>query len=78
MAYAPGPNIVMIVKGSFTLIDEHCIETQYGPGQGFATGLNVHEAIAGPEGADFYSLYFLPSDADVLRVDSTAPVCRRR
>jgi len=74
----PGPNIVMIVKGSFTLIDEHCIETQYGPGQGFATGLNVHEAIAGPEGADFYSLYFLPSDADVLRVDAAAPVCARR
>jgi len=67
----PGPNIVMIVTGSFTLIDEHCIETQYGAGQGFATGLNVHEAIAGPEGADFYSLYFLPSNADVLRVDAT-------
>lgn len=60
------------------MIDEHCIETQYGPGQGFATGLNVHEAIAGPEGADFYSLYFLPSDADVLRVDAAVPVCARR
>lgn len=74
----PGPNIVMIVKGSFTVIDEHCIETHYGPGQGFATGLNVHEAIAGPEGADFYSLFFLPSDADVLRVNAAAPVCNRR
>ena len=39
----PGPNIVLIVKGSFTLIDEHCAETQYGPGKGFATGLDVHE-----------------------------------
>jgi len=74
----PGPNIVMIVKGSFTLIDEHCIETQYGAGQGFATGLDVHEAIAGPDGADFYSLYFLPSSADVLRVDVPPPVCVRR
>ena len=74
----PGPNIVMIVTGSFTLLDEHCIETQYAAGQGFATGLNVHEAIAGPEGADFYSLYFLPSNADVLRVDSTLPICARR
>jgi len=74
----PGPNIVMIVKGSFTLIDEHCIQTQYGPGQGFATGLDVHEAIAGPEGADFYSLYFLPADADVLRVDTAAPICAGR
>ena len=74
----PGPNIVMIVTGSFTLIDEHCNETQYGPGQGFATGMDVHEAIAGPEGADFYSLYFLPANADVLRVDAAPPVCARR
>jgi hypothetical protein len=68
----------VIVTGSFTLLDEHCIETQYGPGQGFATGLDVHEAIAGPEGADFYSLYFLPADAGVLRVDAVPPVCVRR
>ena len=74
----PGPNIVFVVAGSFTLIDEHCIETQYGPGQGFATGLDVHEAIAGPEGADYYSVYFIPAKADVLRVDASAPVCARR
>ena len=74
----PGPNINLIVTGSFTLIDEHCNETQYGPGQGFATGLDVHEAIAGPEGADFYALYFLPADADVLRVDAIKPGCARR
>src|SRR5207248_10354643 len=74
----PGPNVVLIVAGLFTLIDEHCVETQYGPGQGFATGLDVHEGIAGPEGADFYGLYFLPADADVLRVDASGPVCARR
>jgi quercetin dioxygenase-like cupin family protein len=74
----PGPNIVMIVTGSFRLIDEHCNETQYRSGQGFATGLDVHEAIAGPEGADFYSLYFLPANADVLRVDTAPPICPRR
>ena len=74
----PGPNVVVIVAGSFTLIDEHCLETQYGPGQGFATGLDVHEGIAGPEGADFYGLYFLPADAEVLRVDASGPVCARR
>jgi quercetin dioxygenase-like cupin family protein len=74
----PGPNVVMVVGGAFTLIDQHCAETQYGPGQGFATGLDVHEAIAGPEGADYYSLYFLSADADVLRTDASAPVCARR
>jgi quercetin dioxygenase-like cupin family protein len=74
----PGPNLVLVVAGSFTLIDRHCQESQYGPGQGFATGLDTHEAIAGPEGADFYSLYFLPADAGVLRVDAAAPGCARR
>jgi len=29
--------------------------------------LDVHQAVAGASGADFYSLYFLPKDADVLR-----------
>jgi hypothetical protein len=26
-------------------------------------------------GADFYSLYFLPQDANVLRTDANPPVC---
>src|ERR1043166_3807064 len=73
-----GPNIVMVVAGSFTLIDEHCVETQYGPGQGFATGLETHEAIAGSEGADYYSVYFLPAHATDLGTDARAPICARR
>ena len=79
----PGPNIVLVVSGGFTLTDEHCNITHYGPGQGFATGLDVHLAIADgtpgdvdpAHGTDFYSLYFLPQDADVLRTDQAAPVC---
>jgi quercetin dioxygenase-like cupin family protein len=63
----PGPNIVLVVDGSLTLTDNHCNVTTYGDGQGFATGLDVHLAVAGPQGADFYSLYFLPADATVLR-----------
>jgi quercetin dioxygenase-like cupin family protein len=70
----PGPNIVLVVAGSLTLTDEHCNVTTYTDGQGFATGLKVHLAVAGPEGADFYSLYFLPADATVLRT----PAARRR
>jgi quercetin dioxygenase-like cupin family protein len=71
----PGPNLVLIMSGTSTLIDEHCNETTYGPGQGFATGLNVHEAIAGPEGVDAYLFFLLPEDADVLRTDANPPVC---
>jgi quercetin dioxygenase-like cupin family protein len=71
----PGPNIVLVVAGSFTLTDEHCNVTTYGPGEGFATGLDVHQAVAGLDGADFYTFYFLPADADVLRTDADPPVC---
>ena len=63
----PGPNIVLMVSGSLTLTDEHCNVSTYTDGQGFATGLNEHLAVAGSQGADFYSLYFLPADATVLR-----------
>jgi quercetin dioxygenase-like cupin family protein len=64
----PGPNIVLVVGGSLALTDERCRTTKYYEGQGFATGLQNHVAVAGPEGADFYSLYFLPGRADVLRM----------
>lgn len=71
----PGPAIVIGVSGTSTLIDEHCNEMHFGPGQAFITGLKVHEAIAGPDGVDFYQLYLLPEDADVLRTDANPPVC---
>ena len=71
----PGPNIVIVMEGSFTLTDKHCNVTTYGPGEGFATGLKVHEAVAGPDGADFYAFYLLPGSADVLRTTEPAPNC---
>jgi quercetin dioxygenase-like cupin family protein len=71
----PGPNLVLVVGGSLTLTDEHCDVTTYGDGEAFATGLDVHRAVAGPSGADFYALYFLPKDAAVLRTDADPPVC---
>jgi len=63
-----------------TLTDDHCNVTSYTDGQGFATGLKVHLAVAGPEGANLYSLYFLPADAAVLRdppagASADAPDC---
>ncbi|HEY6057528.1 MAG TPA: hypothetical protein VIV06_05810 [Candidatus Limnocylindrales bacterium] len=62
----PGPNIVLVVSGGFRLLDDKCHETVYAAGEGFATGLRVHEAIA-VDDTDFYSLYFLPADATELR-----------
>jgi quercetin dioxygenase-like cupin family protein len=63
----PGPNVVLMVGGSLTITDDHCKSTTYGDGQGFATGLDVHEGVAGPDGADTYSLFFLPADATAIR-----------
>jgi quercetin dioxygenase-like cupin family protein len=71
----PGPNTILVLAGSFMLTDEHCNVTTYGPGQAFTTGLDVHEAVAGPDGSDFYAFYFLPADADVLRTPASPPVC---
>jgi quercetin dioxygenase-like cupin family protein len=79
----PGPNIVLMVGGSLTLTDEHCRITKYYDGQGFATGLKTHLAVAGANGADFYSVYFLPGKADVLRtppggVSADPPRCAQK
>jgi quercetin dioxygenase-like cupin family protein len=63
----PGPNIVLVVGGSLTITDNHCNATTYADGEGFVTGLDVHQGVAGPNGADTYSLFFLPSDAVALR-----------
>jgi quercetin dioxygenase-like cupin family protein len=76
----PGPNLVLMVHGSLILTDEHCNVTTYADGSGFATGLKNHLAVAGPDGADFYTLYLLPGDADVLReppagVSAAPPRC---
>jgi hypothetical protein len=76
----PGPNLVLVVGGSLTLTDQHCNVTTYTDGQGFATGLKTHVAVAGPTGVDVYTLYFLPADATDLReppagVNGDVPRC---
>jgi quercetin dioxygenase-like cupin family protein len=70
----PGPNMVVIVSGGFKLIDANCHVSTYGPGQGFVTGLGVHEAIA-IGATEFYSVYLLPDNADVLRTEAAPPSC---
>ena len=74
----PGPNMILVGAGLLTLTDQFCNVTTYGTGQAFATGLDVHLAVAGPDGSDFYALYFLPEDATVLRTDASPPGCASR
>jgi hypothetical protein len=62
-----GPNLVVVVGGQLTLENDKCETSVYTDGMGFATGLEEHRAWAGPNGADFYSIYFLPADATGLR-----------
>jgi quercetin dioxygenase-like cupin family protein len=71
----PGPNIVLVVGGSVQIIDEHCDVTNYSVGQSFATGLDVHQAVAGLQGTDVYTFDLLPEDAAVLRTDASPPLC---
>lgn len=67
----PGPNIVVILSGGLKLYDDKCRETDYAAGEGFATGLEVHKAVAVGV-TKLYSVYFMPKDADVLRTPATA------
>jgi quercetin dioxygenase-like cupin family protein len=62
----PGPAIVTVVRGALTYEDakgQHCQRTTYVAGKGFMDRGHghVHRAVAGPEGADFYVTYILPS-----------------
>ena len=62
----PGPAIVTVVRGALTYEDakgRHCRRTTYVAGKGFMDrGFgHVHRAVAGPQGADFYVTYILPS-----------------
>ena len=61
----PGPAIVTVVSGALTYEDafaNECRRATYAAGEGFVDrGFgHVHRALAGPSGADFYVVYFLP------------------
>ena len=79
----PGPAIVTVVgpmepPGSLTYEDA-CDSTLYRPGEGFLDrGFgHVHRAIAGPNGADFYVTYVLPSGSDAHVISANQPAsCR--
>ena len=68
----PGPVFVMIVSGSLTYEDperSECLSVLYNAGQGFVDrGYgNVHRAVAGASGAEFWAFYLLPPDIHAVR-----------
>ena len=65
----PGPVFVLMAKGAFTYEYAHgskCISATYMTGQGFVDqGFgHVHQAKAGPEGAEIYAVYVLPPGSE--------------
>lgn len=77
----PGPVLVLIERGAFTY--EHprgstCVSTTYQAGEGFVDpGFgSVHQATAGPAGAEIYAVYVLPpgSRQHLIPTDP-APAC---
>lgn len=77
----PGPVFVLIERGSFTYQfaqGSNCVSTTYEAGQGFVDpGFGkVHQATAGPNGAEIYAVYVLPpgSHNHLIRTDP-APAC---
>jgi quercetin dioxygenase-like cupin family protein len=65
----PGPVFVLMAKGAF--IYEYaqgskCISVTYTAGEGFVDpGFgHVHQATAGPEGAEIYAVYVLPPGSE--------------
>jgi quercetin dioxygenase-like cupin family protein len=74
----PGPVFVQIVKGSLTVEEEHhgkCARLTYEAGKGFFDrGFGqVHRAVAGPAGADFYPVYLLPPGSATQLLPAAAP-----
>jgi quercetin dioxygenase-like cupin family protein len=77
----PGPVFVLIERGAFTY--EHaqgskCVQTTYEAGTGFVDpGFGkVHQATAGPEGAEIYAVYVLPpGSANHLIPTAADPAC---
>lgn len=74
----PGPVIVSIVSGSLTYEDtahNTCRDRTYTAGHGFVDpGFgHVHRAIAGPSGADFYSVFLLPPGSENHLIPAPAP-----
>lgn len=61
----PGPVFVLVERGAFIYEDaqgSNCSQTTYEAGTGFVDpGFgNVHQAKAGPDGAELYALFVLP------------------
>jgi hypothetical protein len=69
---------VSVVRGALTYEDakgRRCRRTTYAAGKGFMDrGFgHVHRAVAGPEGADFYVTYILPSGSETHLILRPAP-----
>ncbi len=71
-----GSSIVIVTRGSVTMREPtggRCLEHGYGVGQAFAHPRSDHDFVAGPDGAEFFVAYFLPTGAAPAPVDRPVP-----
>jgi hypothetical protein len=77
----PGPVFVLVERGAFTYEyaqGSNCVSTTYTASQGFVDqGFgHVHQATAGPDGAEIYAVYvFPPGTQNHLIPTDPAPAC---
>jgi quercetin dioxygenase-like cupin family protein len=77
----PGPVFVLVERGAFTYEyaqGSKCVSTTYTAGQGFVDqGFgHVHQANAGPDGAEIYAVYVFPPDSPIHLIPaSPAEAC---
>jgi hypothetical protein len=74
----PGPAFVTVRRGSFTYQDVEqgaCTRRTYRSGTGFVDrGFgHVHRSIAGPSGADIYTVYLLPRGTEEHLIPAARP-----
>ena len=74
----PGPAIVTIAQGTFAYerqVGRECVTTWYTAGTGFMDpGFgHVHRGIAGPQGAEVYTTFVVPTGTENQTIPKPAP-----
>lgn len=71
----PGMVIVTMISGQIEWFDEHCNKTQYGPGDSWVEGSDLHAfRVIGKTGIHLNATFITAHNAS-YRTDETAPPC---
>jgi quercetin dioxygenase-like cupin family protein len=68
------PSLVVLRSGALTVLEptsDGCVSESYSAGATFVHSEDAHNFVAGPEGAEFYIVYFLPQGGSPAPIDVT-------